>query len=56
MHLHRGYVRHMSTSSPETSSPEVSRVGYALAYREARRGLEDQERSVMELRARAPAC
>jgi hypothetical protein len=29
--------------------------GYALAYREARRGLEDQERSVVELRARAGA-
>lgn len=29
--------------------------GYGLAYREARRGLEDQERSVVELRARAGA-
>jgi hypothetical protein len=27
--------------------------GYALAYREARRGLQEQERSVDELRARA---
>jgi hypothetical protein len=30
---------------------ETSRDGYALAYREARMGLEDQERSVVELRA-----
>jgi hypothetical protein len=36
-----------------TSSDEASGAGYALAYREARRGLEDQERSVVELRARA---
>jgi hypothetical protein len=36
-----------------TSSHEASGAGYALAYREARRGLEDQERSVVELRARA---
>lgn len=34
---------------------EVPRDGYALAYREARMGLEDQERSVVELRARAGA-
>jgi hypothetical protein len=32
-----------------TSSHEASAAGYALAYREARRGLEDQERSVVEL-------
>src|SRR5580692_10272815 len=38
-----------------TSSNEASGAGYALAYREARRGLEDQERSVVELRARAGA-
>jgi hypothetical protein len=38
----------MSTSSPGT--PEA---GYALAYGEAQRGLEDQERTVVELRARA---
>jgi hypothetical protein len=37
------------------SSAEASGAGYALAYREARRGLEDQERSVVELRARAGA-
>jgi hypothetical protein len=37
------------------SSHETSGTGYALAYREARRGLEDQERSVVELRARAGA-
>ena len=37
------------------SSPEAYRDGYALAYREARRGLEDQERSVVELRTRAGA-
>ncbi len=36
-----------------TSAAEVAGGGYALAYREARRGLEDQERSVVELRARA---
>lgn len=35
------------------SSNEASGAGYALAYREARRGLEDQERSVVELRNRA---
>ncbi|MFZ1153716.1 MAG: hypothetical protein WAN93_02295 [Solirubrobacteraceae bacterium] len=34
---------------------EASREGYALAYREARMGLEDQERAVVELRARAGA-
>jgi len=39
----------MNTSSYEASTG----AGYALAYREARRGLEDQERSVVELRARA---
>jgi hypothetical protein len=38
-----------------TSSYEASGAGYALAYREARRALEDQERSVVELRARAGA-
>jgi hypothetical protein len=38
-----------------TSATEASREGYALAYREARMGLEDQERSVVELRARAGA-
>lgn len=38
-----------------TSSPEVAGAGYALAYREARRELEDQERFVVELRARAGA-
>jgi hypothetical protein len=37
------------------SSPEAYGAGYALAYREARRGLEDQERSVVELRTRAGA-
>jgi hypothetical protein len=37
------------------SSPEVAGAGYALAYREARRELEDQERFVVELRARAGA-
>ena len=37
------------------SSNETLNAGYALAYREARRGLEDQERSVVELRARAGA-
>jgi hypothetical protein len=36
-----------------TSTAEASRDGYALAYREARMGLEDQERSVVELRARS---
>lgn len=36
-----------------TSATGASRKGYALAYREARMGLEDQERSVVELRARA---
>lgn len=36
-----------------TTAAEASREGYALAYREARLGLEDQERSVAELRARA---
>jgi hypothetical protein len=35
------------------SSNETPGAGYALAYREARRGLEDQERSVVELRNRA---
>jgi hypothetical protein len=39
--------------SPITAG--ASRDGYALAYREARMGLEDQERSVVELRARAGA-
>jgi hypothetical protein len=38
-----------------TSPYEDPATGYALAYREARRGLEDQERSVVELRARAGA-
>jgi hypothetical protein len=38
-----------------TSSYKAPGAGYALAYREARRGLEDQERSVVELRARAGA-
>jgi len=38
-----------------TSSHEASGTGYELAYREARRGLEDQERSAVELRARAAA-
>lgn len=38
-----------------TSSPDVFRAGYALAYREARRELEDQERFVVELRTRAGA-
>jgi hypothetical protein len=37
------------------TAAETSRDGYALAYREARMGLEDQERSVVELRARAGA-
>jgi hypothetical protein len=37
------------------SSNEAPGAGYALAYREARRGLEDQERYVVELRARAGA-
>jgi hypothetical protein len=38
-----------------TAASEVSRDGYELAYREARMGLEDQERSVVELRGRAGA-
>lgn len=38
-----------------TTATEAPRQGYALAYREARRRLEDQERSVVELRARAGA-
>jgi hypothetical protein len=38
-----------------TSAAEASCDGYALVYREARLGLEDQERSVVELRARAGA-
>jgi hypothetical protein len=38
-----------------TSSYEAPGAGYALAYQEARRGLEDQERSVVELRGRAGA-
>ena len=38
-----------------TSSLEVAGAGYALAYREARRELEDQERFAVELRARAGA-
>ena len=38
-----------------TTAIEASREGYALAYREARMGLEDQERSVVALRARAGA-
>jgi hypothetical protein len=38
-----------------TTSIEASGGGYALAYREARRGLENQERSAIELRARAGA-
>ncbi len=38
-----------------TTGDEAVRDGYALAYREARMGLEDQERSVVELRARAGA-
>jgi hypothetical protein len=38
-----------------TRSTETQEAGYALAYREARRGLEDQERSVVELRAHAGA-
>jgi hypothetical protein len=38
-----------------TIAAAASRDGYALAYREARMGLEDQERSVVELRARAGA-
>lgn len=33
----------------------ASRDGYALAYSEARMGLEDQERAVVELRTRAGA-
>ena len=41
----------MNTSSYEASAG----AGYAPSYREARRGLEDQERSVVELRARAGA-
>jgi hypothetical protein len=44
------YGRDASTS-PATA-PEA---GYALAYGEAQRGLEDQERTVVELRARAGA-
>jgi hypothetical protein len=36
-----------------THSAGAFGTGYALAYREARSGLEDQERSVVELRARA---
>ncbi len=38
-----------------TRSTGTSRDGYTLAYREARRGLEDQERSVVELRTRTGA-
>jgi hypothetical protein len=38
-----------------TNAAKASRDGYALAYREAGMGLEDQERSVVELRARAGA-
>ena len=38
-----------------TTSANGRHDGYALAYREARMGLEDQERSVVELRARAGA-
>src|ERR1700722_4739037 len=38
-----------------TTLVDASIEGYSLAYREARRGLEDQERSVVELRARAGA-
>jgi hypothetical protein len=34
---------------------EMPAAGYALAYREARRGLEDQERTAVELRGRAGA-
>ncbi len=37
----------------DSSSPEPPEAGYALAYGEAQRGLEDQERTVVELRARA---
>jgi len=37
------------------TADKASRDGYALAYREARMGLEDQERAVVELRARAGA-
>lgn len=37
------------------SPNETPGAGYALAYREARRGLEDQERSVVELRTRSGA-
>jgi hypothetical protein len=36
-------------------STDTPRAGYALAYREAMRGLEDQERSAVELRTRAGA-
>jgi hypothetical protein len=39
-------------SADATDTP---RAGYALAYREAMRGLEDQERSAVELRTRAGA-
>jgi hypothetical protein len=38
-----------------TVAADASRDGYALAYREARMGLEDQEGSVVELRTRAGA-
>lgn len=38
-----------------TMPADPSSDGYSLAYSEARRGLEDQERSVVELRARAGA-
>jgi len=38
-----------------TTFAEAPGAGYALASREARRGLEDQEKSVVELRARAGA-
>jgi hypothetical protein len=44
-----------SVGSTRTIAGESSGDGYALAYREARRGLEDQERSVVELRSRAGA-
>jgi hypothetical protein len=37
------------------TAAETPSEGYSLAYREAIRGLEDQERSVVELRARAGA-
>lgn len=45
----RTYVRMPDSNGP----PKPPEAGYELAYQEAQRGLEDQERTVVELRARA---